>query len=224
MDSKDQFDFWYAVNNTEVVVQPRQSLESFGTTSIHYHLVTELMDTTSQVRVRQGRIHAYRPEIILPEGSLESFLEGFDEEQATDYVEWLRSHEESLFILKYGFRIRKEQIKTEIIHDKLESVLNRIRDEIEGQDTLHALLRGVDEPWEVCLVKLMVEMVQQSAELNATDLRNDPDGSHHEINKAFEIAAKDASTIHDLAGILRKKNLFEHYEDRFFSLVRSKTQ
>ncbi len=37
--------FWYAVNNTEVVLMPKSYLETFGTTNLRYHMVSELMDT-----------------------------------------------------------------------------------------------------------------------------------------------------------------------------------
>ena len=36
-----EFDFWYAVNNTEVLEMPLGRLETFGSTLIHYRLVTE---------------------------------------------------------------------------------------------------------------------------------------------------------------------------------------
>ena len=69
MDSKEQYDFWYALDHSSVLVQPEQQLESFGTTVVHYFLVTELMDEVDQVRVREGKIHAYRPQIVAPSAS-----------------------------------------------------------------------------------------------------------------------------------------------------------
>lgn len=222
MDPKQQFDFWYALNHSEVLVRPEQSLESFGTTSVHYHLVTELMDSTDQVRVREGKIHAFRPQIVTPSSFMESLLEGFDEEQAGAYLSWLREHEQDLLILKYGFKIRKEAIQTHVINDKLELVVDRLRDEIaEKGGGLQALIRGVEEPWEVCLIKLMTELVQRSSALNARDLRRDPGGVRQEIDRAFLAAARDRSKIQALANLLHEKNVFEEYEDRFYSLVKS---
>jgi hypothetical protein len=75
--SPHEFDFWYAVNNTEVLELPRGRLETFGSTLINYHLVTELMDAVGQVRVREGRIQSFRPEILTPQSFSESPLEGF---------------------------------------------------------------------------------------------------------------------------------------------------
>ena len=40
----EEFDFWYAVNNTEIVRQPSGQLETFGTTVLNYFLLTEIMD------------------------------------------------------------------------------------------------------------------------------------------------------------------------------------
>ncbi|MEM7394775.1 MAG: hypothetical protein AAF492_20780, partial [Verrucomicrobiota bacterium] len=80
---------------------------------------------------------------------------------------------------------------------------------------------GVEEPWEVCLIKLMVEVIRQSASGHFTDLQRDPHGVRHEIERAFRAAAKDRSRISELSQLLKQNNLFEEYEDRFFSLVRS---
>ena len=223
MDSKENFDFWYAVNNTDVLVRPKRQLESFGTTTIDYFLVTEPMDAVHQIRIREGRIHAYRPQIIAPEGLIESLLEGFSESQSEDYLNWLRKNQRDLMLLKYGFKIRKEEVNTSLVHEKMEAVTDRLTAEIaERNQNLKALIRGVDEPWEVCLLKLMVEMVQESASLNATQLSRDPEGHHYEVNMAFQAANRDPSKIQELANLLKQRNLFEEYEDRFFSLVRSK--
>ena len=86
-----EFDFWYAVNNTEVLELPLGRLETFGSTLIHYCLVTELMDAVGQIRIREGRIQAFRPEILTPQSFLESPLEtGFRAGPADDFVRWLR--------------------------------------------------------------------------------------------------------------------------------------
>ena len=218
----DPFDFWYAVNNTEVLVAPRKRLETFGTTVIDYHLVAELMDSVNQVRVREGRLHAFRPQIITPQAFMGDALEGFSEGQSSAYMDWLRQHEKELLIVQYGFKIRKEATNDHVVTDPLPAVVDRVKAELTAKDSpLSALLVGVDEPWEVCLLKLMVEMVQQSAPTHFQELRSDPDGSQHRIEKAFHAAAKNPALIPALAESLRKSNLFADYQDRFFALVRS---
>ena len=56
----------YAIENTRVTVAPQSRIETFGTTVFRFFLVTELMDTAGQVRVRDGRLHAERPQVIAP--------------------------------------------------------------------------------------------------------------------------------------------------------------
>ena len=217
-----EFDFWYAVNNTEVLELPRGRLETFGSTLIHYRLVTELMDAIGQVRIREGRIQAFRPEILTPQSFSESPLEGFHTAPADDFVRWLREHESDLILLKYGFKIRHETLTESIVHDSVESVLDRVRADLKSRaDPLSALVRGVDEPWEVCLLKLLFEVVRRSAPANARDLRADPDGTRHEIDRAFRLAAADRSRLAPLAELLNRLGQFKDYEDRFFALVRS---
>ena len=218
-----EFDFWYAVNNTEVLELPLGRLETFGSTLIHYCLVTELMDAVGQIRIREGRIQAFRPEILTPQSFLESPLEtGFRAGPADDFVRWLREHESELTLLKYGFKIRQETTTESIVHDSIESVLDRVRADLKSKaDPLSALVRGVDEPWEVCLLKLLFEVVRRSAPGNARDLRADPDGSRHDIEQAFRRAANDRAALAPLAALLTRVGKFKDYEDRFFAVVRS---
>ena len=66
MSTNKQFDFWYAVNNTELVVTPTSRLETFGDTVVNYYLVCELMDSTDKVCVREGHLKALKPAIVTP--------------------------------------------------------------------------------------------------------------------------------------------------------------
>ena len=222
MSDNQEFDFWYAVNNTAVVLQPQRNLETFGATVVDYHLISQLMDNVSQVRVREGRLQAYRPEIITPRSFMENALEGFAETQASEYLDWLREHEADLMILKYGFKIKKELTSEQIITDGIEAVTERVKSDQSARNKPHtAVLVGVDEPWEVCLLKLLVELVKQSGPGHARDLHKDPMGHHHEIENAFLSASRDKSQVPALADLLKRTQLFRQYEDRFFALVRS---
>lgn len=222
MTNKRTFDFWYAVNNTEIVRRPAQTLETFGQTLIRYHLVSELMDAVDKVRVREGTIHAFRPQILTPPGVDDQLLDGFQHEESSRYVQWLREHQSNLLAIQYGFRIRRQTLTEEILSDSLETVVERIRAQLaERNDPLQALVVGVDEPWEVCLLRLAVEMIQQSAPKNFMELREDPSGVRHEVERAFRAASKDRAAVPALAALLREKGLFREYEDRFFALVRS---
>jgi hypothetical protein len=225
MKNDPQFDFWYAVNNTEVISVPERRLETFGATMVNYHLVTELMDSVDKVRVREGKLKAFRPEIITPQSIDQMMLEGFGSE-AGDYADWLHKHAKDMQILKYGFKVQKQEVNDYILTDPLPTVVERVKEQVaERGDPLDAVLVGVDRPWEVCLLKLMVELVQHSVAGNIQDIRQLQRDSkaqlHTQIEQAFLAASRDAAKVPELAELLKRNGLFERFEDRFFAAVRS---
>jgi hypothetical protein len=227
---KELFDFWYAVNNTEIVLTPSRHLETFGTTVLNYHLVSELMDAVNQVRVRQGRMQASPPQIVTPEAYAKTFLEGFSEE-AGRYVEWLKEHEKDVRILQYGYRLKQESFSEHVVTDNIKAVVERVKSDVQASnDPFSAVVIGVDLPWDVCLIKLFWEIIQKSARINIRELAQqhmfDSDGGvpravRGEIEADFLAASKNPSLIGGLAKKLHTYGLFEEYEDRFFSLVKA---
>ncbi len=232
MSEMEHFDFWFAVHNTQMLRMPRKHLETFGTTNVKYLLIAELMDTFEKIRVREGLIQAFRPQIITPQSYADdSRLEGFGEE-ARAYANWLRRNEKELHILKYGFQVKKQEVQDYIVTDNVKNVADRVlKDVDDADDPNSAVLLGVDQPWEVCLLKLMVEVVQHSVEGNYNDLkenreilanRKTSEDIRREVDEEFMLAEKHPGRIKHLAALLKKHGLFSKYEDRFFSLVNSK--
>jgi hypothetical protein len=231
MDEKQKFDFWYAVENTTVIKTPQRHLETFGQTLVRYHLISELMDSVNKIRVREGSIMAFRPQIITPDSFVDNMLEGFDGESA-EYMNWLKKNNPDLFILKYGFSIKNQETNDHIISNSLKHVVEKVELAVENKnDPNTAILVGVDKPWEVCLLKLMVEIVQTSATGNYNDIkqqRNILSGRQsqaeiaQEIEDEFRLASKNAARIEQLGRLLEKHGLFEKYQDRFFSIVQSR--
>lgn len=224
-----QFDFWYAVNNTEIVVAPKRHLETFGNTLINYTLVSELMDSVGRVRVREGRMQAMRPQIITPSAYSNMLLEGFGAE-AERYLEWLRDHEDQVRILRYGYSLKQESFSEQVVTDAIDSVINRVKEATVGKsDPFRAVVKGVDSPWDVCLVRLFWKTVQDSAQSNIRELSERrlfemrdgiPAAVSEEVDQAFAAAEKDAALLKPLGKLLQDKGLFEHYQDRFFSLIK----
>jgi hypothetical protein len=224
MDSKKQFDFWYAVNNTELISTPTSRLETFGDTVVNYYLVSELMDSIDKVRVREGHLKALKPSIITPEALGQMNLEDFGSE-AQKYGEWLSKNAGDLSILQYGFRLEKRELKEYVVSDPVESVLDRVEQEVKSMnDPLSAILLGVDDPWEVCLLKLMIELVQSSANANIQDIQklamSRQTNLNQRIEQAFLEASRDPSLINGLADMLKENGLWKQNEDRFFALVK----
>src|SRR3954467_9475870 len=102
-------DFEYAIENTQVIVAPEGRINTFGSTSFTFYLISELMDRVDQVRVRNGKIHAERPQILAPEHFRNLLLDGFGE-KARQYVEQLQEQLRNIAVLRYGFQFRKTDV------------------------------------------------------------------------------------------------------------------
>lgn len=164
--------FQYALENTRIILAPEQRIETFGNTCFRFHLITELMDHVDRVRIRDGKLHAERPQILAPRHYSRLLLEGFGE-KAREYVDWLERHPEAGTFLKYGFAFRKTHISERVVQSSAEEVIDRVRDQVEReQEPLSAIIQGVDDGWEVCLLKFAVDIIQRSAGGNLGDLRN----------------------------------------------------
>jgi hypothetical protein len=166
-----QDDINYALENTRIVVPPRQRLSTFGTSLLNYHLITEDMDKVNHSRVREGQIHAEKPEILTPAYFSRLMLEGFGE-KAQEYAQHISANPELFTFLKYGFRLKKTDIRTYDVGLSMAEVTEKIRNEIAAKDDpFAAILNGVDVGWEMALVKFMMDMVSQSAGRNWNELR-----------------------------------------------------
>ncbi len=166
---KDDFD--YAIENTQVILAPEQQIATFGSTSFNFYLISELMDRVDQVRVRNGKIRAERPQILTPEHYCRLLLEGFGD-KAQRYVDRLREHLRNIAVLRYGFQFRKTDVTEETIRDSVDAVINRTRHRVENaNEPLSAIIQGVDDAWEVCLLKFTIDMIERSSGGNIGDFR-----------------------------------------------------
>ncbi len=227
--SHSPFDFNYAVANTKVLLRPTRHIETFGNTLIHYAHVAETMDSVGQVRIREGRMQASRPQIITPAAYSSLILEGFGEE-AERYLSWLKEHEDDIHILQYGYSLKQEAFSEEVVTGSVETVLDRVVTDVKARkDPFSAVLKGVDSPWDVCLVRLFWVITRSSVADNVRELAERhlfereegiPTEIREEIERAFAAAKKDPSLVRDLGALLQKHKLFDHYQDRFFALVR----
>src|SRR5881398_2636598 len=167
--TRDDFD--YAIENTHVIVAPEQQIATFGSTSFDFYLISELMDRVDQVRVRNGKIHAERPQILTPEHYCRLLLEGFGE-KAERYIDQLREHARNMAVLRYGFQFRKTDLSEQTLRDSIDSVINRNRRKVESKsESLSAVIHGVDDAWEVCLLKFTIDLVERSSGNNLGDFR-----------------------------------------------------
>jgi hypothetical protein len=167
--TRDDFD--YAIENTRVIVAPEQQIATFGNTSFNFYLISELMDRVDQVRIRNGKIHAERPQILTPEHYCRLLLEGFGE-KAERYVDQLREHSRNISVLRYGFQFRKTDLNEQTLGESIDAAIGRTKRRVESaNEPLSAIIQGVDDAWEVCLLKFTIDLVERSSGGNLGDFR-----------------------------------------------------
>jgi len=165
-------DFHYAIENTQVILAPQGRIATFGSTSFRFYLISELMDRANEVRVRDGRIHADRPQILSAEYFSRLLLEGFGD-KAEKYAEQLRNRQNQMAVLRYGFQFRKTDVTERMFRDPLDAVIARTKSEVEHlEEPLSAVIQGVDDAWEVCLLKFTIDLIERSSGGNVGDFRS----------------------------------------------------
>lgn len=173
MPSQD--DIHYALETTRVLREPDRRIDTFGETRFEFQLISELMDRTGEVRIRTGEVEAQRPRILRPESYRDVELEGFDpsaRDRFDKMVEKFRDEGRNLAFLQYGFQFRRGHVHEEIVHDSMDAVRERVLDDNRrtGNPAL-AIIEGVDDAWEISILKFSFEMIMHSHEINAFDLK-----------------------------------------------------
>lgn len=220
----------YAIAKTEILRFPKQTLATFGTTNICYYVVTEpsyseLVGEVRETVVREGRVIAERPRVVTPAYLFN--LEGFGE-YATRYLERTRQeygpHAPGLF-----YTYKNEQGELTIVSDELDAVVDRLNAKIDKEgDPLCTIIKGVDELWDVSLLKFIRDITEGSVRSQVWDLGTrglldiDPSGiprdARYRVEELFEQVKKGEADPSELKKELDSWNLFWEYEDRFLSL------
>ncbi len=220
----------YAIRNTEVLRPPKQTLSTFGTTNIYYYLVTEpsyreLAGSEEETVVREGRVLSERPRVVTP--SYLANVEGFSE-HARRYLEMIihehGPHAPGLF---YGYRNEPGQMN--IVCSDMNSVVHNLNDRLEKEGSpLSAIIKGVDELWDVSLLKFIFDLTRDSVGSNVLEMGRrgllDTDGygiprdARLNIERLFTLVKDGELEPAALKMELDRWGLFEDYEDRFLGL------
>ena len=216
----------YAIEHTEVLRPPEQSLATFGSTNIYYYLVTELMESANVVR--EGRVVAARPKVVTPSYLIN--LEGFSE-RGRRFIEMMAEKNPNEPGVFYSYRNEPKEMT--IASGSMKEVVDKINLRIDSQhDPLSAIVRGVEELWDVSLLKFTYELTASSVNSNVTEMEKRgllhvdstgvPGGARNYIEELFEKTRRDSSWAPELVTELRRWGLFYEYQDRFLSLFRKR--
>ncbi len=99
-------------------------------------------------------------------------MDGFSS-TASRFFEWMKAQGHAIpSLFQYGFRFSRSEVYEEQVHDDFHIVTERVvQDALSSGDPLRAVISGVDDSWELSLLRFMVEMIQQSHETNIFDFK-----------------------------------------------------
>ena len=224
-----------AIEQTWVVRFPKQRLATFGSTNIAYYVVTEpvyqeIDPANREGVVRTGRVVAERPTVVTPTYALN--LRGFSPE-AYEYMrhEAVRSGPNAPGVL---YQYRNEAGKMEIVGGVPREIAHRIGADLDRKkEDLSVVMVGVDELWDVALLKFVYEFTSSSLSGNVQDLQSRgmlepqadlgglPRAAVDRIDAMFREAERGGDTD-ALKQELDSWGVFEMYQDRFFALFRNR--
>ena len=221
-----------AVERTEILRAPRQSLLTFGTTNIYYYLVTEpvyseLIQNITETVVREGRVIAEKPRIVTP--YYLSGLEGFSSDASKYFDALIKAYGPNVPGLLYSYRNEPKELN--IVSDNLLSVVDKLNARIDKRgDPLAAIIKGQDELWDVALIKFIFEITRSSLQDNITQMgarglldiddSGIPADARLRIEELFRRVSRGETDPGELKNELERWNLFDEYEDRFLSIFR----
>jgi hypothetical protein len=235
-----------ALEQSEILRPPRQLLSTFGSSVVHYYVLTEPAYTEIETKsvetvIREGRITWGQPTILTPGYMLK--VEGFSGE-ARQAFEMLATQNPNLAGILYKLEFKKEFERLNIVSGALEEVFRKLDGEIDKKgESLSTIIKGVDELWDVSLSKFIHEMMVKSAHF--TQLPDfarkgliNIDGAGYPVitRDPLGIPLAIKSEIENLFGQVRNGELpasklkeeldrwevFEQYQDRFFDLFTKK--
>jgi hypothetical protein len=95
-------------------------------------------------------------------------LEGFGE-RAQGFAGWIEGQKD-FHLLRYGFSLKKTDLSEQLLRESKEEVLLRLESQLHQENNpLNVLIEGIDDAWEVCLMKFTLDMIQRSAGGNVAE-------------------------------------------------------
>jgi len=237
-----------AMEETSVILDPKELISSYSSTTVRYYMLTVPMyldfegrANDSETIIREGKITWQKPKLLTPSYMLR--VEGFSDE-ARKAFEMIASEDNDLAMILYKLKLAKDAEKMDIVSESLNTVLDKIIDDINKRGEKHtAIVKGVDEFWDVSLSKFAQELMTKSAyfsQLPDMMERNDigmnskgfpvvtrdslgiPLAARKEIEILFKLFEKGEVKPSKLKGELDRWGVFEQYQDRFLRHFKKK--
>ncbi len=177
--------------------------------------------------LREGRVIAERPRLVTP--LYMKKLEGFGEDAHRYFEMMMQRHGPHAPGLLYTYKNEPKDLS--ILSESLPSVAEKINADInERGEKTATIIRGLDEMWDVSLFKFIYELTENSIGQNVSELqmhglmgidnRGLPAEARMRIEQMFWEVSRGELDPGTLKAELDRWDLFDEYQDRFFSVIR----
>ena len=213
-----------AMRKTELIRAPKRRLSTFGSTTMEYYVVTELTEQMSAVR--DGKVLAERPRIVTPYYLLH--VEGFSEgaRRFLGLMAQQNPHEPGIF-----YSYKNEPHSTNVVSEPLGVVVGNLSARLESEDRpLSAIIRGVEDVWDLAVMMFIYDLTRRAAGGNYADFQRHgllnmdesglPAAARQQIELLFAIVREDRSRASELVTELNRWGVYQEYEDRFLALFK----
>jgi hypothetical protein len=213
-----------AMQKTELIRAPKRRLATFGSTTMEYYVVTELTEQMSAVR--DGQVLAERPRIVTPYYLLH--VEGFSEgaRRFLGMMAQQNPHEAGIF-----YTYKNEPHSMNVVSEPLGVVVGNLSARLESEDRpLSAIMRGVEDVWDLAVMMFIYDLTRRAAGGNYADFQRHgllnmdesglPAAARQQIELLFAVAREDRSRASELVTELNRWGVYQEYEDRFLALFK----
>lgn len=234
----------YALKQTKILKAPEELISTSRPTTLHFYVLAEpaylevFKNEGPETKIRQGTISWEKPRLLTPGYLLD--MEGFSSE-AREAMRLLASQHPDLAGILYRMKYKRDEAEVVTVPHTIMEAFRRLERRIEDQNnSFSVVIQGLDELWDVSLMKYVQELILKSAVksqlpyyeskgfirregmgyLVTRSLEGLPLVARQEIEKMFA-QVKDG----DLDPAVLKQELdrwgvFPAFEDRFFDLFK----
>jgi len=237
-----------AIEKTELLKKPEKLLSTYESTTVHYYMLSipfyvefEGKDPGSETVIREGIITWQKPKLITPNYILR--MEGFSDE-AKQAFHILASENADIALMFYKLKFVKDYDHMEIVSNSMSDVCRKITEDIDSRkDPFCAIIKGLDEYWDVSLMKFIYDLASTSAQFSqfpdmtkknllnlnslgipviSKDRSGIPLVAKNEIENLFDLYKNGKIEAKTLKEEIDSWGLFEYYQDRFFNLFKKR--
>ena len=243
MESRERIE--QALEETEILRSPERLISTEEKTTLHYYVLTEpvyleVFDGEGpETRIREGWITWEKPKLLTPDYLMK--MEGFSEE-AQKAMKLIANKNPDLAGFLYQMKYKKNSGSSRTISTTIEEAHERIEEDInEADEYLTAIIKGLDELWDVSLMKFIQQLVLKSAQKTqipdlerkgylrynrkgqpvvTRNLEGLPLAARQEIEKMFAQVEEGDLEPAKLKRELDRWGVYKAYEDRFLDLFK----